>query len=81
MGVPDTRYAITPDGVYLAYQVVGEGPIDVVWQYDLIFGNVEDMWETVTRRLAPRVLIVRPADPARSSRHRSFQPERPTAEP
>ena len=48
MGVPDTRYAITPEGVYLAYQVVGEGPIDVVWQYDPIFGNVEDMWETVT---------------------------------
>ena len=47
MGVPDTRYAITPEGVYLAYQVVGEGPIDVVWQYDPIFGNVEDMWETV----------------------------------
>lgn len=48
MGIPDTRYAITPEGVYLAYQVVGEGPIDLVWQYDLIFGNVEDMWETVT---------------------------------
>ena len=47
MGVPDTRYAITPEGVYLAYQVVGEGPIDVVWQCDPIFGNVEDMWETV----------------------------------
>jgi len=48
MGVPDTHYAITPDGVYLAYQVVGDGPIDMVWQYDQIFGNVEDMWETVT---------------------------------
>ena len=48
MGVPDTRYAITPDGVYLAYQVVGQGPIDMVWQYDPMFGNVEDMWETVT---------------------------------
>jgi class 3 adenylate cyclase len=47
MGVPETRYAITPDGVYLAYQAVGEGPIDLVWQLDLIFGTVEDMWETV----------------------------------
>ena len=35
MGVPETRYAITPDGVYLAYQTVGEGPIDLVWQFDL----------------------------------------------
>lgn len=47
MGVPETRYAITPDGVYLAYQTVGEGPIDLVWQLDLTFGTVEDMWETV----------------------------------
>ena len=47
MWIPETRYAIAPDGVYLAYQTVGEGPIDLVWQYDLIFGNVEIMWETV----------------------------------
>src|SRR5215213_327428 len=47
MDVPHTRYAITPEGVYLAYQAVGEGPIDVVWQCDPIYGNVEDMWETV----------------------------------
>ena len=44
MEIPDTRYAKTTDGVYLAYQAVGQGPIDLVWQYDLIFGNVEDMW-------------------------------------
>jgi len=48
MEMRDTRYAKTPEGVYLAYQVVGEGPIDVVWQCDPIFGNVEDLWETVT---------------------------------
>jgi hypothetical protein len=47
MEIPDTRYAKTPDGVYLAYQAVGEGPIDLVWQYDLIFGNVEDLQELV----------------------------------
>jgi class 3 adenylate cyclase/pimeloyl-ACP methyl ester carboxylesterase len=45
--IPETRYARTPDGVYLAYQAVGRGPIDLVWQFDLIFGNVEDLWETV----------------------------------
>jgi class 3 adenylate cyclase len=48
MEIPETRYAITPEGVYLAYQVVGQGPIDMAWQYELIFGNVEDMWETVS---------------------------------
>ena len=32
MGVLDTHYAVTPDGVYVAYQIMGDGPIDVVWQ-------------------------------------------------
>jgi class 3 adenylate cyclase len=27
--VPDTKYVMAPDGVYLAYQVVGDGPVDV----------------------------------------------------
>ncbi len=30
MAVPKTRYAITPDGVHVAYQVVGDGPFDLV---------------------------------------------------
>jgi class 3 adenylate cyclase len=45
--IPETRYARTTDGVHLAYQTAGEGPIDLVWQFDLIFGNVELVWETV----------------------------------
>ncbi len=45
--IPETRYARTADGVHLAYQTAGEGPIDVVWQFDLIFGDVELIWETV----------------------------------
>jgi class 3 adenylate cyclase/pimeloyl-ACP methyl ester carboxylesterase len=43
--IPDTRYAQTPDGVYIAYQVAGEGPVDVAWQFDF-FGNVDVMWES-----------------------------------
>jgi class 3 adenylate cyclase len=43
--IPETRYAETPDGVYVAYQVAGEGPVDVSWQSDFI-GNVDVMWET-----------------------------------
>jgi class 3 adenylate cyclase/pimeloyl-ACP methyl ester carboxylesterase len=43
--IPETRYAQTPDGVYIAYQVTGEGPIDVAWQFDFI-GTVDLMWET-----------------------------------
>jgi class 3 adenylate cyclase len=30
VNVPATRYARTPDGVHIAYQVAGEGPMDVV---------------------------------------------------
>jgi DNA-binding SARP family transcriptional activator/class 3 adenylate cyclase/pimeloyl-ACP methyl ester carboxylesterase len=30
VAVPRTRYAITPDGVHVAYQVVGDGPFDLV---------------------------------------------------
>lgn len=40
---PDTRYAKTEDGTYIAYQVVGEGP-DLAGQLDFQ-NNVEDVWE------------------------------------
>jgi class 3 adenylate cyclase len=36
----DTHYAKTPDGVYIAYQIIGEGPVDVVWQSDWP-GNID----------------------------------------
>ena len=38
--IHDTHYAITADGVYIAYQVFGDGPIDVVWQSDWP-GNID----------------------------------------
>ena len=44
MEIPDTRYAKTPDGVYIAYQVTGEGPVDIAWQFDWL-GNVDVIWE------------------------------------
>ncbi len=43
MKSPTTRYVKTPDDVYIAYQVVGDGP-DLVWQFDY-FGNVDAVWE------------------------------------
>ena len=46
---PETRYARTTDGVYLAYQTVGDGPVDLVWQLD-IFGNVDIIWGTALGR-------------------------------
>lgn len=41
---PETRYAKTADGVYLAYQVVGSGP-DVAVDFHLFAGNVDLIWE------------------------------------
>jgi class 3 adenylate cyclase/pimeloyl-ACP methyl ester carboxylesterase len=42
--IPETHYVKTPDGVYIAYQTLGEGPIDIVWQFEWV-GNVDTIWE------------------------------------
>lgn len=41
---PETRYAKADDGVHIAYQVVGDGPVDLLW-LDGARGNLEVMWE------------------------------------
>ena len=43
MGVPETRYAKAPDGTSIAYQVVGDGPVDLVYANG-IWSNVDLMW-------------------------------------
>lgn len=44
MEAPDTRYAKAVDGVHIAYQIVGEGPSDLVFvPYD--YSNIEANWE------------------------------------
>jgi class 3 adenylate cyclase len=44
MDLPETRYARAPDGISIAYQVIGDGPVDLLWipGYQ---GNLEVMWE------------------------------------
>jgi class 3 adenylate cyclase len=44
MDPPDTHYVRAPDGAYLAYQVVGDGPVDVLDQVDWP-GNLDMHWE------------------------------------
>jgi class 3 adenylate cyclase/alpha-beta hydrolase superfamily lysophospholipase len=44
MKVPETRYAKTADGVHIAYQVVGDGPVDLVFVIGWT-SNVEALWE------------------------------------
>jgi hypothetical protein len=43
MKAPRTHYAKTPDGVSIAYQTLGDGPIDIVLLPD--FGCIEVIWE------------------------------------
>jgi len=45
MDVPETRYAKTVDGVHIAYQVFGDGPIDIVYMNSAFISNVEIAWE------------------------------------
>jgi len=42
--VPETRYAKTGDGVHIAYQVIGDGPVDLVWVMGWT-SNIEAIWE------------------------------------
>ena len=36
VNVPETRYAKTADGVHIAYHVIGDGPIDIIWLHTMI---------------------------------------------
>jgi class 3 adenylate cyclase len=42
---PDTKYVRTTDGVYIAYQVVGSGPADVVVGLHAYESNVDLIWD------------------------------------
>jgi pimeloyl-ACP methyl ester carboxylesterase/class 3 adenylate cyclase len=42
--IPETRYAKAPDGTSIAYQVIGDGAVDLVYASG-IWSNVEVMWE------------------------------------
>jgi class 3 adenylate cyclase/pimeloyl-ACP methyl ester carboxylesterase len=45
--IPETRYALTADGVSIAYQVVGEGPLDLVYVPGWV-SHLEATWEEPT---------------------------------
>ncbi len=42
---PETHYIKTPGGVYLAYQAVGEGPVDIAFDFHPDESNVDLMWD------------------------------------
>ena len=41
----ETQYAKTPDGLSIAYQVVGSGPVDLVMDFHAFAGNVDLIWD------------------------------------
>jgi class 3 adenylate cyclase len=41
----ETRYAKTPDGVDIAYQVTGSGPVDFAMDFHAFAGNVDLIWD------------------------------------
>jgi class 3 adenylate cyclase len=47
MQTPETRYAVTSDGIHIAYQVSGRGPIDLLWSEGWL-SHVEILWELPT---------------------------------
>jgi class 3 adenylate cyclase len=61
--IPETRYAKTADGVHLAFQLIGDGPTDLVF-VEYWGSNVEQAWEVpafahVYRRLASFSRLIR----------------------
>ncbi|MGZ8620705.1 MAG: adenylate/guanylate cyclase domain-containing protein [Actinomycetota bacterium] len=63
MDVPETRYARTQDGVHLAYHVVGEGPVDLLW-LGSFNGGLEILWEhplirSLTEKLTAFARVIR----------------------
>jgi pimeloyl-ACP methyl ester carboxylesterase len=49
VAVPETRYAKIPDGVHLAYHVVGDGSVDILWLHSFL-GALEVLWERPSMR-------------------------------
>ena len=43
MDIPETRYATTADGVHVAYQALGDGPVDVLFVLGWVT-HIEKMW-------------------------------------
>ena len=63
MDTPETRYAKAPDGVSIAYHVVGDGPIDLIWLHAFM-GGLEIIWEheamrSLTTKLASFARVIR----------------------
>ena len=43
MEIPEPQYVKTEDGAYIAYQVVGDGLVDIAWQFGDM-GDIDLVW-------------------------------------
>ena len=68
---PETRFTKTADGVHVAYQLVGDGPIDLVF----VIGwttNVDAIWEEPSlSRYLSRLASMSPVVSGPSAVHRA----------
>ena len=60
--IPETRYVRTTDGVHIAYQVVGDGPYDLMYEAGWL-SNIDAHWDLpdkggFLRRLAERARLI-----------------------
>ena len=70
---PVTRYTRS-GGASIAYQVAGEGPLDLLFMPGWI-SQIEHLWEApALRRFLERLAVLRAADPVRPPRHRPVRP-------
>ncbi len=77
---PKTHYARSGD-VSIAYQVLGEGPSDLVMVFGYV-SNIEVIWEEpMLARFLERLSQVRPPHRVRQARHRTVRPGQRHAEP
>lgn len=60
---PETRYAVTVDGVHIAYQVHGQGPLDLVWVQGFadnieVALEVNPYWQQMLAGMAARWRVI-----------------------
>ena len=46
METPETRYSRSADGVHIAYQVLGDGDLDIVLSFGFV-SHLEHSWEAL----------------------------------
>ena len=73
MDRPGVAFARAQDGAYLAYQVFGDGPVDLVWQDDF-FSIVDEWWDAPERAVYENFGGFARVDPARPTRDRVLEP-------